>query len=108
MAALEFDAWEHSGLTGVQMIDGKDLRSQGSFSFPLTNGLTYDFQLQVRPDKIDVLHHARLLQSYPLSGRRLEITPPWDWSGEWTNAHVAVGSWRSPTRFTKLAVKRVP
>lgn len=107
MGALEFDAWEHPGLSGVQMFDGQDLRSQGSFHFPLVNGQNYEFLLQVRPNVIHVYHQDKLLQTYPLTGRHLEITPPWDWSGDWTNTHLTLASWRSPTRFTKLEVKQV-
>jgi len=107
MGSLEFDTWEQPGLSGVQIFDDVDLRQSGSFHFPIENGKSYELLLQVRPDAIRVLHQDQLLQSYPLPGRRLSISSPWDWSEEWDNTTLALGSWRSPTRFSKITLKRI-
>lgn len=106
MGSLEFDAWEQPGLCGVQMFDGHDLRQEGAFSFPLLNGRSYEFLLQVRPDAVHVLHQDQVLHSYPLTGRRLEVTSPWGWAGEWQASDLVLGSWHSVVSFQKLALRR--
>jgi hypothetical protein len=108
MGSLEFDTWEQPGLSGVQIFDDADLRQSGSFHFLIENGKSYEFHLVVRPDDIRVLHEGKLLHSYPLSGRRLSISSPWYWSEEWSNTTLALGSWHSTTRFSKVVVKRIP
>lgn len=108
MGSLEFDTWEQPGLSGVQIFDDADLRQSGSFHFRTENGMSYEFLLEVRLDAIRVLHQGKLLHSYPLTGRRLNVSSPWYWSEEWGNTTIALGSWHSPTRFSKVVVKRIP
>lgn len=107
IGSLEFDSWEQPGLSGVQMFDGKDLRLQDSFGFGLENGQAYEFLLQVRTDKITVSHQDKELRSYSLAGRTLEVISPWNWTNEWSSTQLALGTWKSPTRFSKLELKRL-
>lgn len=108
MGSLEFDTWEQPGLSGVQIFDDMDLRQSGSFHFLIENGKSYEFLLEVRTDEIRVRHQDKLLHSYPLSGRRLSVSSPWYWSEEWNNTTLALGSWHSPTRFSKVTLTRIP
>lgn len=108
LGSLEFDTWEQPGLSGVQIFDDADLRQSGSFHFLIENGKSYEFLLEVRTDAIRVRHQSKLLHNYPLSERRLSVSSPWYWSEEWGNTTLALGSWHSPTRFSKVVVKRIP
>lgn len=104
---LEFEAWSQPGLSGLQALDGADLRQAGSFQFPLENGREYEFLTEVRPDSIKAIHEGRVLLNQPMTGRSLGVTAPWDWSGEWPQWSLALGTWNSPTRFTELSFRRV-
>ena len=104
---LEFDAWEQPGLSGVQMIDERDLRHGGAFSFPIQTGQSYELRLQVRPENVQVWQGDRLMQSYPLSGRHLAVTGPWAWPNEWERTGLALGAWHAKVTFQKLSWRRL-
>jgi len=104
---LEFDSWEQPGLAGIQMIDSQDLRQGNSFTFPIVNGQSYEFLLEVRPDELRVLHQDKLLRNYPIKGRRLGVTAPWGWEDAWASVPLAIGAWNSKVRFSQLSYRKV-
>jgi len=104
---LEFDSWEQPGLAGIQMIDSQDLRQGNSFTFPIVNGQSYEFLLEVRPDELRVLHHDKLLRNYPIKGRRLGVTAPWGWEDAWASVPLAIGAWNSKVHFSHLSYRKV-
>ncbi len=106
-ATLEFDSWEQPGLAGIQLIDSQDLRQNGSFHFPVMNGVNYEFLLEIRPDEARIFHQEKLLKKYPLTGSRLEVSAPWGWQDAWTDVSLAVGAWNSKVRFTRLSYRKV-
>ncbi|MGV3756902.1 MAG: hypothetical protein ACO1QS_16095 [Verrucomicrobiota bacterium] len=105
--SLEFDSWEQPGLAGVQMIDSQDLRQANSFTFPIVNGQSYEFIVEVRPDELRVLHQDKLLRSYPIKGRHLGVTAPWAWQDAWASVPLAIGAWNSRVRFSHLSYRKV-
>lgn len=104
---LEFDSWEQPGLAGVQMIDSQDLRQANSFTFPIVNGQSYEFIVEVRPDELRVLHQDKLLRSYAIKGRHLGVTAPWAWQDAWASFPLAIGAWNSKVRFSHLSYRKV-
>ncbi len=102
---LEFDAWSRAGLSGVQAIDGEDLRQLGGMNFPLEIGKEHEFLLDVRPDRIKVSTEGRVLIEQVMTGRRLSVTTPWAWNREWAGVPLALGSWHSPTSFRELSLR---
>jgi hypothetical protein len=104
---LEFDSWEQPGLAGVQLIDSQDLRQSGSFNFPIANGQPYEFLVEVRLDELRVLHQDKLLRSYPIKGRRLEVPAPWGWEDAWASVPLAIGAWNSKVHFSQLSYRKV-
>jgi tRNA A-37 threonylcarbamoyl transferase component Bud32 len=109
---LEFDAWTQRGLSGVQAIDGERLRpgmtGEGVFNapFPIDIGQEYEFLLEVRPETIRVLQGGRALLDQDMRGRSLNVTIPWEWTGEWPAVTLALGSWQSQTRFLDVSMRR--
>ncbi|MCD6050087.1 MAG: hypothetical protein K0Q55_1490 [Verrucomicrobia bacterium] len=104
---LEFDSWEQAGLAGIQLIDSQDLRQSGSFTFPIVNGQPYEFMIEVRPNELRVLHQQKVLKSYPVKGRELQVPTPWGWEDAWASVPLAIGAWNSKVRFSQLSYRKV-
>jgi serine/threonine protein kinase len=104
--SVELDAWAEA-LAGVQMIDDEDLKKGYGFRFPLENGRSYELLLEVRPHLVRVSVDGVFQKEFDLAGKRLSITPPWEWDSRARRAALGVGSYMSPTRFERVEWRSV-
>jgi hypothetical protein len=107
-AMAELDAWGQR-LAGVQDVDGRALNADAtSPSFAITNGVTYELIVQVRPSAVTLIVDGQQLHRYDLTGRTLSINEQWQ-RAEQVRVPFALGiaAWDSPTRFHAIDVRSV-
>lgn len=101
VGTVDIDGWDKN-LSGVQSIDGSDLRAGGGFLFALENQRFYELLIEVRPETVDVSIDGRKLGSFPIAGKRLGIVGPWVVDPARPLPALAIGSYESETRFEKV------
>lgn len=96
---FELDAWE-SGLGGWQMIDGRDLRANGT-AFPavLRNGERQRVRLLVDGARVSAEWNGARRGPVELAGRRFSIPEIWVAAGR---AGPGLCAWQSPTVFHRV------
>lgn len=96
---FELDAWE-AGVGGLQMIDGEDIRANGS-SFPaaLRNGERQQVHLIVDGATVSVTWNGAHRRTTDLRGRNFDITWLWEARGR---TGLGLCSWQSPTVFHRV------
>lgn len=107
IGSIDIDGWGQS-LSGVQSIDGSDLRSGNAFSFPLENGRTYELHANIRADSISISIDGVHKITTPIQGRSLGIVSPWAWNPAEKPAALAIGSYESATRFHSIEWRKIP
>lgn len=96
---FELDAWER-GLGGVQMIDGRDLRSHGEhFAAVLRNGERQRVRLEVRGARVTAVWNGETRRTWELAGRRLAVPDIW---AVGNRNGLGLASWMSPTVFHRV------
>lgn len=101
LGSVDLDGWRE-GLSGVQSIDGEDLRRGYGFRHTLRNGQTSEMRVEVRPAEVRVSVDGVFRKSFAIGGRKLGIVDPWKLNkGDRTTA-LAIGSYQSSTRFEKV------
>lgn len=96
---FELDAWE-AGVGGLQMIDGRDIRANGSaFSAALRNGERQQVHLVVDGTTVSIVWNGVLRGTVQLAGRRFENNWMWDAGG---SAGLGLCSWQSTTVFHRV------
>ena len=95
---VDIDGWDKN-LSGVQSVDGLDLRAGGGFLFALENQRVYDLLVEVRPEVVRVSIDGRELGAFPIAGKRLGIVGPWVVDPARQLPALAIGSYQSETRF---------
>lgn len=105
--SIDIDGWGQS-LSGVQSIDGHDLRDGNTFSFPLENGRTYELLANIRADSISISIDGIHKITTAIKGRSLGIVSPWAWNPVEKSAALAIGSYESATRFHSIEWRRIP
>ncbi len=105
--SIDIDGWGKN-LSGVQALDGSDLRNGNSFAFPLANGRTYELLATIRPDSISISIDGVHKITTPIQGRTLGIASPWAWNPVERPAALAIGSYESSTRFHYIKWRRIP
>lgn len=102
LGSCEFDAWR-LGLSGLQLIQGVSLEQGESFRFPLENGRRYELLLEIRPAFVRFTVDGVELKTYRLGNHEHCWPPfPWGWPTDRAETRLALGSYRSPTRFDKV------
>ncbi len=102
---FELDAWE-SGLGGLQLVDGRDLRAQpAAFATPLTNGHRQQLHLVVNGDSVQTTWNGRLLGEIRLQGRKLAIPDLWQMGHD---PGLSLCTWKSPTVFHRVEFRVLP
>jgi serine/threonine protein kinase len=101
MGTVELDAWEE-GLAGVQMISGQDLTSGYGFRFPLVNGEPHEVLVEVRPTEVHVSVDGEFRKTFVTRDLSLAITPAWELGPSTRPMALALGSYKSPTRFERV------
>lgn len=99
--SAELDGWT-AHRSGVQAIDGVTTQAAAGFGFELRAGHGHELELSVRPDGVRMSVDGRSTRIYPLTGRRLTVVPPWNWPEGATPPALALGSYRSPMRFSRI------
>lgn len=102
LGSVDIDGWR-DGLSGVQSIDGEDLRSGYGFSQRLINGEPSEMLVEVRPAEVRVSVDGDFKQAFSIKGRRLGIVDPWKLNISGRPTALAIGSYQSSTRFEKIA-----
>ncbi len=101
VGSVDLDGWDQ-GVSGVQSLDGRDLRQGGGFPLVLENGQRYELVVRVTPDLVRVTVDGVPRATTPLSGRTLGVVFPWAWNPVEKPAALAIGSYESPTRFDRV------
>lgn len=101
MGSIDIDGWG-LGLSGVQSIDGNDLRSGNAFSFPLENGRRYELLVRTLPESVSISIDGIHRITTSIGGRRLGIVEPWAWKPGAGSGILALGSYQSSTRFSDI------
>ena len=96
---FELDAWE-AGLGGWQMIDGRDLRQNGTaFAATLRNGERQRVSLGVDGTRVRVEWNGAQMGEVELAGRSFAKPELW---GAGALAGVGLCAWQSPTVFHRV------
>ncbi|WP_309384395.1 serine/threonine-protein kinase [Cerasicoccus frondis] len=101
VGTVDIDGWEDH-LSGVQSLDGVDLRHSRNFSFPLKNGTSYTLLVQVRSGVVTIFIDGHEYIRTSIEGRRLGVVYPWNWSPTSDACSLAIGSYQSPTIFESV------
>ena len=99
--SLDIDGWG-THVSGVQSLDGHDLRSLGGFYLPLENGKKYELVAEIRTTHIQIWLDGRFMSKIPISGKSLDLVSPWKQAIGNTLPDLAIGSYQSPTLFESL------
>ena len=102
-ACFEIDAWmEHLG--GLQLIDGRDMRENGTASpnRTLQNGKRYTMTVKVRKSEVQAFWDKRRIVRHRTSGDDLSVLGLW--SLPEGNRSLAIGAWDSQTIFHKVEI----
>lgn len=101
VGTVDIDGWDNH-LSGVQSLNGVDLRNGPHFSFALENGRRYTLLVQVRPEMIRVYLDGALWQTVAIEIRQLGVVFPWAWEPTPATCSLAIGSYQSPTVFDQV------
>jgi hypothetical protein len=99
--SIDIDGWG-KGLSGVQTIDGRDLRNGNAFSHFIENNRTYQLHVEIRPEAVTISIDGVHKITTPIQGRTLGIASPFNWNPAERPAALAIGSYQSPTRFSAI------
>ncbi|WP_269541946.1 serine/threonine-protein kinase [Cerasicoccus fimbriatus] len=106
VGSVDVDGWDDH-LSGVQSLNGVDLRNGPNFIFPLNNGTKYTLLVQVRPEAVTVFIDGQEYIRTLIEGRRLDVVFPWEWSPTTDTCSLAIGSYQSPTTFEDVRWRAV-
>lgn len=101
VGVCDLDGWRE-GLAGVQNIDGESLMDGYGFRFPLENGRSYELLLEVRPGKVLVTIDGEFQKEFDILDKDLHPPEVWEWNPLERPAALAIGAWKSPTRFESV------
>ncbi len=104
-AAFDMDAWgEH--LTGVQLVDGADLRNNSSRTenLRLENGRQYTALIEVRKDTVRGSLDGKPLFTLKTDGTNLRLLDLWRLP---STTSLGLGAWESATTFHAIEVRPV-
>lgn len=104
--SIDIDGWGQ-GLSGVQSLDGRDLRQDNSFTHILENGRTCELHAIIRPDAVTISLDGTHRITTPIRGRALGVVSPWAWNPPERSAALAIGSYQSSTRFHSIEWREV-
>jgi hypothetical protein len=105
MGSCSLGSWE-SSLSGVQAVDGKDLRElPDAFEIEIESGRRYEVEIQFFPDRIVTSVDGVERQTQPIAGSKLSIVDPWQWDQiDSAGVDLALTSYQSPTLFDSLLI----
>jgi hypothetical protein len=106
-ASIDIDGWG-KGLSGVQTIDGRDLRQGNAFTHILENNRTYQLQVEIRPDTISISIDGVHKITTPIQGRTLGLASPLNWNPAERPVALGIGSYQSATRFSAIEWRPMP
>jgi|UPI000695FAD6 serine/threonine protein kinase len=102
---LEVDAWD-SGLAGLQLIDGADLRHQArTFPARLINGEKHRLIVEVRGDQVTAIWDGEPRMSWSLQGCKLTLPGLWQLRPD---TGLGIGTWMSPSTIHRIAYRCWP
>ena len=101
-ATFEIDAWgDH--LTGLQLIDGQDLRIRRQVHIqPVTNGRRYVARVEVRHDSVTAFVDNVQVDIYRGDGSNLKVLPLWQLPAE---RPLGVGAYNARTTFHRIRIR---
>ncbi|WP_424316556.1 serine/threonine-protein kinase [Haloferula sp.] len=106
LGSLDIDGWDE-GLSGVQRVNGRDLRETRGFPFHIENGRSYELLVQVRPGRVNVSIDGEERGTFDIGPHPLGIVGPWEWEAGKHLISLGIGSYESPTRFEKVEWREV-
>jgi serine/threonine protein kinase len=106
-ASIDIDGWAQ-GLSGVQTIDGQDLRQGNAFTHYLENNRTYQLLVEMRPDTISISIDGVHKITTSIKGRKLGLASPLNWDPSERPIALGIGSYQSATRFSAIEWRKIP
>jgi serine/threonine protein kinase len=106
IGSVDIDGWD-AGLSGFQGYENSDLRSGGSFHFPLSNGQRHDMLVEVRGGEVAIFIDGEEKSRSNIGRSTPHIVLPWAWNPTERTGILAIGSFQSPTRFENIAWREV-
>ncbi len=109
LGALEIDAWEQPGLSGLQVINGRDLRFGGAFQLTAPPGKSIELNIRVTAETIEIFKDDQLMRDYSLKDSTLRPSLPWAFTPTMLeDIQVALGTWNSEVLFESPILKEIP
>lgn len=104
-ATFEIDAWGQN-LAGIQNIDGRDMRQNGTVvrDQKLTNGQRYTAEVRVRHNRIEARLNDRVLATHESDGS--DLSPLSVWALKDRQA-LGIGAWEADTVFHSIELREV-
>ena len=87
---------------GLQSVDDFTLDDTGGFEFPLVNGQSYEWTIELRAGVFKMWVDGELKYERVITGKRLSVPQTWAWTPPAQSAALLLGSWKSVTRFESL------
>lgn len=100
-ASIDIDGWGQ-GLSGVQTLNGSDLRHGNAFTHVLENNRTYELLVEIRPDTISISIDGVHKITTSIKGRTLGLASPLNWNPAEQPVALGIGSYQSATRFSAI------
>lgn len=104
-ATFEIDAWGQN-LAGIQNIDGRDMRQNGTVvrDQKLTNGQRYTAEVRVRRNRIEARLNNRVVTAHESDGS--DLSPLDSWALPDRQA-LGIGAWDADTIFHSIELREV-
>jgi len=101
VGSIDLDGWD-IGVSGLQAIDGRDLRGGGGFTLRLENGRPYECLIEKRAGSVRIQVDGEWRGEFSFHDSELSIVEPWGWWPEQPRGLLAIASYQSPTRFEEV------
>ena len=87
---------------GLQSVDDSTLDDSGGFEFPLENGRSYEWVIELRGGRFKMWVDGDQKYERIIGDKRLSVPRTWVWTPPARSAALLLGSWNSATRFESL------
>lgn len=101
--SAELDGWS-AHRSGVQSIDGRTAQGEDGFVFAVTPGRDHELDLELLLGEVRLTIDRQLSRTYRLADRKLSVVAPWRWQPDLNGPALALGTYQSPMRFSRLRI----
>ncbi len=86
-------------LGGVQSVNGEVLNPTTAFFEKLQNGRSYEWVIELRPDRVRMWLDGVLRNDRDITDAELSVPDTWAWKPQPGSPALLLGTWESPSRF---------